>query len=400
MTRMSRLTSTLILLSAAGFLQTIPALAADEAPTTQPVQAALSEAQHRAIVQEAIERAIAKVGEQLDSTRHAEIKNIAVLPILGDEDGYATSVLKSAVTRTSYDLFTRSDETWQKLVAEIEWGERRKDIMAAETIKKFGRIEGVDAILFGKVWDRTVDEQTRQARFKINVSLGEVETGRIVWSSGPVSADAAVKKPAPEPLGPQAPAATREDEVLQRATDDAVTQIRESLAKADFPGVKNVAVLPLADDVDGYATSAVKSAVTETPYSVVTRNDETWRKLLSEIERGVKQEDVMDPTTVQKFGQIQGVDAILYGKVWDSKMNMWSVRGQMKLSLFLADVETGKVLWSSGPVTGESFVHWSDALAQFWRFPVLLIGGLVVLIVLLLILRAIIRGIKHASRPL
>lgn len=191
-----------------------------------------------------------------------------------------------------------------------------------------------------------------------------------------------------------------EAETLQRATDRAVSRIGEELGRTSFSGLDRVAVVPLRDDTDGYATGSLRSAVTRTPYSVYTRNDEVWEKLLEEIEWGVRREDVMAPETVQKFGRITGVDAILYGNVWDRGLNMWSTRGHAKISVHLAEVETGELVWSSGPVEGEAFLHWSDAVTRFWQYPVVMIGGLVALIIVLLVLRGIARGFRHATRPL
>jgi hypothetical protein len=187
-----------------------------------------------------------------------------------------------------------------------------------------------------------------------------------------------------------------ERSTLQKATDAAVAQALASLSSTNFPGVQHVAVVPLRGDADGYLTSGVKSGVTRGPYKLFAREDQEWNTLLGEIEWGARREDIMDPATVQKFGRIQGVDANLYGQLWDRNVNLWSIRGRAKVSLNLADVETGQILWSSGPVEGEAYMHWSDALTSFWRYPMFLTGVLVLLVILLVIWRII----RRATRPL
>ncbi len=201
-------------------------------------------------------------------------------------------------------------------------------------------------------------------------------------------------------LLPVARASASENEILARAIDEAIGKVRSEIDATAFDKVPNVAVVPLRGDVDGYTTSSLKSAVTKTHYSLFTRSDDTWDTLLAEIEWGVKREDVMTPETVQKFGRIAGVQAILYGRMWDRETNMWSLRGRVKMSVHLAEVETGQILWSSGPVAAEAYIHWSDAITRFWQYPVLLAGAFVVLIIVLVILRKILRAITHASRPL
>jgi len=84
-----------------------------------------------------------------------------------------------------------------------------------------------------------------------------------------------------------------------------------------------------------------------------------------------------------------------------ASVNMWSVRARAKVSVRLADVETGQELWGTfPPAEGTAYMHWSDAVASFWRYPVAALGVLVALIVLLLIVRAIRRAVAHATRPL
>ncbi len=201
-------------------------------------------------------------------------------------------------------------------------------------------------------------------------------------------------------LLPVARASASESEILARAIDEAIAKVRSEIDATAFKKVTKVAVVPLRGDADDYATSSLKSAVTKTHYSLYTRSDDTWDTLLAEIEWGVKREDVMAEKTVQKFGRIAGVQAILYGRMWDRETNMWSLRGRVKMSVHLAEVETGQILWSSGPVQAEAYIHWSDAITRFWQYPVLLIGVIVGLIIVLIILRKILKAITHASRPL
>ena len=197
-------------------------------------------------------------------------------------------------------------------------------------------------------------------------------------------------------LWPVSPLRGDENETLQRATDTALSKLAQELGRNPSDEVKNVAVIPLRGDVDGYITERVRDAVTHTAYSLFTpHSDENWEKLLAEIKWGVLREDIMNPETVQKFGRIEGVDAIMYGIVWDRAINLWSVRAHVKTSLILAEVETGREIWRSGPLEGEAFMHWSDALMQFWRYPVLLIIVLAVLFMAMVCLHKVKKAYKQ-----
>jgi len=181
-----------------------------------------------------------------------------------------------------------------------------------------------------------------------------------------------------------APALADQAETIQRAAEMALNGVSDLLGRQALAGVKNIAVVPLRGDSDEYITELARGAVTRTQYALFTRSDETWDMLLKEIEWGARRDDVMNPETVQRFGKVEGVEAILDGIGWDKSVNLWSIRAHVKVTLKLADVETGQTQWHCGPLEGEAFMHWSDALVQFWRFPLLLLGALVILVILIL----------------
>jgi hypothetical protein len=189
-------------------------------------------------------------------------------------------------------------------------------------------------------------------------------------------------------------AATTETE--RQAIGKVVQLIVDDLRQKSFPDVTNVAVVPLRKDPDSYATDALRSAITRTQYRVFTRDDKEWDALLAEIEWGVRKEDVMDEATIQRFGSIEGVDAILFGQVWDLDTDEHGLFSKARISVHLADVETGQVLWGSGPVDAEMQLGWRQMAYRYWHIPAAVIAALIVL----LVLRAMFRMIKRANRPL
>ena len=170
--------------------------------------------------------------------------------------------------------------------------------------------------------------------------------------------------------------------LTDKAIEDAALEAAEKIDAAKLGDVKSVAVLPLwNDDADGYAADAVKGRLTSTGLQVLARSEKEWTSLLDEIEWNVKREDIMDASTVQRFGKIKGCDAVLYGTVREVARSLWGFRSSARLSLHIADVETGQIVWSSGPVEGEAFAHWSDVIVRFWNYPLLWVVVLVVVVV-------------------
>jgi len=185
----------------------------------------------------------------------------------------------------------------------------------------------------------------------------------------------------------------------QKATDQSIEKALESLKQKNITELKNVAVMPIWGDEDHYITEVLKSAITKTNFNLFVRSDKEWDTLLSEMKWETLREDMMDTKTIQKFGKIQGVDGLIYGTVWHINNNLWGTHSEVKFTINLADIETGQVLWSSGPVMGESYISWGDAITRFWKYPFLLLGVIVGLIILLIILVIVKRSIIRSMRP-
>jgi len=145
-------------------------------------------------------------------------------------------------------------------------------------------------------------------------------------------------------------------EAAERAVDYAAERAaKKALKEMRGAGVEfcRIAVLPLSED-DTYLTSVVKAEMGRYPklFKVYVRDDAEWNKLLAEIEFSDRRFDIMDQATLQKFGSIKGVDAVLYGTVREASSDFLG-NGTVRLALTLSDVETGQRLWS-GNVTGRA----------------------------------------------
>ena len=128
---------------------------------------------------------------------------------------------------------------------------------------------------------------------------------------------------------------------------------------------KRFAVLPLSRDIDGgYFTEQLRNAFAEaaigTEYALFTRQDDaTFNAILDEIRMGDEFGDTMDPSTIQKFGDLQGVEGIIVGRVTgvyrgvvDTGTGVVQIEGgrevmQVRVSMQAYAVETGQLLWGA-----------------------------------------------------
>ena len=151
-----------------------------------PAQLTLPKGSDAEVVRDAGVRAIKTLLAEFAAQKDVAAKRFAVLPLTVDIDGsYFTDQVRDQFTAigkpVGFQLYTRMDDDWNQLLEEIAMGQRVGDTMDAATIQKFGRIQGVQGIITGKVVSVTkIGEDT-----KVRVSLRafEVETGRQLWGN-------------------------------------------------------------------------------------------------------------------------------------------------------------------------------------------------------------------------
>jgi len=137
------------------------------------------------------------MGEFLSKT--VPPKRYAVLPLGSDlDDGYFTlqarNEFSSRALGTDYSLFTRDDTEWKSLLAEVRLGDQEGDTMDAATIQKFGKIQGVQGVIRGRIAGvylgsapangsiRMADD-AKTLQVRIVLQAFEVETGRLLWGT-------------------------------------------------------------------------------------------------------------------------------------------------------------------------------------------------------------------------
>ena len=155
-------------------------------PTKAPEQVALTDGASPELVKEAGTRAINRLLEEFLSQKDLSPKRFAVLPMDVDVDGsYFTGKVRDrfAVMGKSngFELYTRMDDEWAKILDEIAFGQRQGDTMTPESIQKFGRIAGVQGLMMGRVVSVVRDGNDVRVRFSLRAF--EVETGRLLWGS-------------------------------------------------------------------------------------------------------------------------------------------------------------------------------------------------------------------------
>ena len=142
----------------------------------------------------------------------------------------------------------------------------------------------------------------------------------------------------------------KERELLRALANDVKAALSESGLSETVP----VSTLPIQGDRGRYLESLLKIAVCKAGLNYVEgRNDPMWSEIVSEIKWDELKEDLLDETTLTKFGRLQAARYLVYGRLFldaDKKG-----RPCVELHLHVASTETKQHPW------GDVFVR-TDAM--------------------------------------
>lgn len=334
-----------------------------------------SEAAERAVDYAAEDAAV----EALKTMRRAGVSfaRIAVLPL--SEDGQnITPVLKAELGRYPglFEVYVRDDEEWDKLLSEIEFSDRRGDVMDSATLQKFGSVKGVDALLYGSVREASID-YAGNGTVRLALVLSDVETGRRLWS-GNITGRYVQK---------QAPTGQR----LKAAVDAARKAVGELSEKAASLGQTEVYALPVfsgAIDYTDFVRSELVNASAESMKVLVDSGREDGSRMLVNLVRELQASGSATGLAdtlgqMDLFGNSTGARHLLmharFGEPEDHpELHMTSI----SLNLQLVDLATGQLVWGT-TVEGRSVdaVGFLPLVERYWKWVFGILAGVVVLAV-------------------
>ncbi len=201
-------------------------------------------------VRQALQGAVKKAEAAMASSAVPKAAPIAVLPVAGDTSGrYLDGLLKNAATAAGLNCVEgKTDPMWEEILKEIEWHERKADILDPATLAKFGKLQAAKLLMYAFVREANVTGQ--RVFVELEVHISSVETKQHLWGG-----TFAERFYLPGPKQGQ----TDLDLSLRKALKDAFEKAATSLAgSGKLKQMKTVLVVPFAGDVDGYVTGLGK----------------------------------------------------------------------------------------------------------------------------------------------
>jgi hypothetical protein len=256
--------------------------------------------------------------------------------------------------------------------------------MNQQTVQRFGRIEGCDAVIYGTLRECATYPDTGQAVTRLTLTMGIVETGEAKWSSGEVKSVRIRSEPGP--------GGETMDPALIRAVNQCAAQAAENL-QGSGTAANGFCVFPLlGGDGDGYMCGVLHSSLAKIGCSPALVSVDRWRGYLV-----ANSGDARSVESMRSFARENGYKAFLWGTVNECKVLDRKYKAVARITLHLVNVDTGQAAWGPGEIIGTSWLDWQDAVRLAVGDPIVwVLGGLLILAIIWRVLRGFVRT---ATRP-
>lgn len=147
-------------------------------------------------------------------------------------------------------------------------------------------------------------------------------------------------------LGVQILPADGDAGLMRVVVQETLEKAQGALKSAPIPAGEPVAVLPVADDADGWIAGQLRTALAAAGKTCVQgKDDPLWAEVLKEIEWGTRKADILDPKTLTAFGKLKTARVLLAANVrFVADTARYSFA---ELELQAVSIETRRHLWGT-----------------------------------------------------
>ena len=287
------------------------------------------------LVREAVEGTLEQAKLALPA-HELQGKAIAVLPFIQDKTGILAGRVKSMLSSAGLLCVEgKEDPMWDEIIKEMAWDERKDDILDPATLLKFGRLKSAKVLVYGMV--TALDNTKERIYVEIDLHATEIETRRHIW--GGTFAKRIYKSPDVRGLV-DIPVELRG--ALRKVFENAKATLGEGTAAAKLGKTRTIAILPLAGDIDSYATGMATSMLTETSFTPKNYRIASVQQL-----RGLAREGHFDADAFL-YGAVRDLSERVNEVILDSEKSQKITRSTLnaEIQLFIEDAKGGDVLWS------------------------------------------------------
>ncbi len=273
-------------------------------------------------------------------------KAVAILPFAGDKSGKIVGLLKNALTDAGKTCVEgKEDAMWNEILKEIEWDERKEDILDPATLDKFGKLKSAQYLMYGFI--RSLAATPRYVLVELELHVSCIATKQHVWGGS------FVRRHYAPGAGPDGNVEIP-DEVRKAVIDGIRAEIGKSLAKSTKLGaVKRVAMLPIAGDDDQYGAALFRDVLSASSVTPVNLDVTTRAEARFALREGP------GPADAIAYGALRDVNA---KRVKTQFAGEETYSARMELQLCIEKGATREILWSDTVQFSKEFTIGSRGL--------------------------------------
>ena len=269
-------------------------------------------------------------------------KRIAFLGIAGAQKKLM-HVFRAALVENKgeFDFFVRDSKEWDVIMSEVEFADRKSDLMDPASVAKFGDLQQCNALLYGRILETSTEGKTAVVR--LSMTLTSLK-GRFLWSK-----NVTAKYPDEATLRQGASMSVSYSQEVDNAIESAAFKAIRELNRRQFPSGR-IAFLGFIGGNDRlHRVFQGGLGRIPGPYQFFIRDTFELDTLVSEKEFQERKRDLLDTGTIN-FESFKGCNGILYGRVLE--VGKQGDKAVARFSLTLANPKTLNNIWSAN-ITAE-----------------------------------------------
>ena len=276
---------------------------------------------------------------------------IAILPLKTGHSVLAGRLKNILVKNGFVCVEGKEDPMWDEIMKEIEWDERKNDILDPKTIVKFGKLKAAKILFQCEI--RVIDKNADRIYAEIELRATDIATKQILW--GGTFANRYY-------IGKNVQGIISLDDELRQTLKKSFTEAKKSLTTPQVAGklnnIKNITIVPLNGDIDSYMTQLATAMLTQTHLMPQNPHIPSLMQIRFTARDGLLKSDAILYGAIRALHKTKP-ETTRSGKKMVTKHNIVA-----EIQLFIEDVKTGNILWGETITVKEPVVSERDLTAE------------------------------------
>ena len=257
---------------------------------------------------------------------------IAVLPLKAGHSILAGR-LKNVLVKSGFVCVEgKEDPMWDEILKEIEWDERKDDILDPETVVRFGKLKAAKIIFQCDV--RVLDKNSDRIYAEIELRATDIATKQIIWGGSFAYRHY---------IGKNIQGIITLDTDLRMLLRKSFAEAQKSITTPQIAGkldkIKTVIVVPVSGDLDSYITNQATAMLTQTHMMPQNPHVSSLVQIRSAARDGFVKSDAIF------YGSLRALHKTKPTVTQVGKDMVTTQEVFAEMQFFIEDAKNGNILW-------------------------------------------------------